>query len=156
HERTKDLIYHFHQIEILHIARSENEKANVLAKVAASLTLPDERDIKITIGERNLITPGLERPKPGSLSPSSSRGHQYILAATDYFSKWTEAIPLKGVGSKDVVNFIRVHLIYRYGVHSKISLDNAIYFKNQHTMKLVEKFGFKHSFSSSYNPSSNG
>ena len=26
----------------------------------------------------------------GPLKPASSRGHMFILAATDYFSKWTE------------------------------------------------------------------
>ncbi|KAL8128463.1 hypothetical protein V2J09_017618 [Rumex salicifolius] len=52
-----------HQIEIVHISRSENDKANALAKLVASLTLPDERDIQITIGERHLLTPALERPK---------------------------------------------------------------------------------------------
>ena len=38
--------------------------------------------------------------------PNSSRGHLYILAATDYFSKWAEAIPLKEVKKENVVNFI--------------------------------------------------
>ncbi|XP_075633632.1 uncharacterized protein LOC142606117 [Castanea sativa] len=32
--------------------------------------------------------------------PESSSGHLYILAATDYFSKWTEAVPLKEVKKK--------------------------------------------------------
>ncbi|XP_071909806.1 uncharacterized protein [Coffea arabica] len=48
--------------------------------------------------------------------PKSSGQHLYILAATDYFSKWAEAIPLKQVRKEDVVNFIRVNIIYRYGV----------------------------------------
>ena len=30
----------------------------------------------------------------GPINPPSSQGRQYILAATDYFSKWTEAIIL--------------------------------------------------------------
>ena len=35
--------------------RSENDKAYALTKLAASLTLPDEREIQITIGERHLL-----------------------------------------------------------------------------------------------------
>ncbi|TYK23213.1 uncharacterized protein E5676_scaffold142G002450 [Cucumis melo var. makuwa] len=31
----------------------------------------------------------------GLITPKSSVGHSYILAATDYFSKWAEAIPLR-------------------------------------------------------------
>ena len=44
--------------------------------------------------------------------PKSSGGHLYILAATDYFSKWAEAVPLREVKKETVVNFIRTHLIY--------------------------------------------
>ena len=41
--------------------RSENDKADALAKLAASLTLPDEREIQITIGERHLLALALDR-----------------------------------------------------------------------------------------------
>jgi len=43
----------------------------------------------------------------GPISPHSSRGHQFILAITDYFSKWAEAIPLKEVKTFDVIKFIK-------------------------------------------------
>ncbi|XP_021822181.1 uncharacterized protein LOC110763657 [Prunus avium] len=90
------------------------------------------------------------------IKPKSSRQHQYILAATDYFSKWAEAIPLKEVRADNVTNFIRNHIIYRYGVPSKIIYDNALYFKCKSMTKLCEKYKFQHSSSASYNPSSNG
>uniref|UniRef100_A0A2N9HH26 Uncharacterized protein n=1 Tax=Fagus sylvatica TaxID=28930 RepID=A0A2N9HH26_FAGSY len=57
--------------------------------------------------------------------PKSSAGHLYILAATDYFSKWAEVISLKEVKKENVVNFIRTHLIYRYGVPRYIMTDNV-------------------------------
>ena len=41
--------------------RSENDKADALAKLAASLILPDEREIQITIGERHLLASVLDR-----------------------------------------------------------------------------------------------
>ena len=41
--------------------RSENDKADALAKLAASLTLPDEREIETTIGERHLLASALDR-----------------------------------------------------------------------------------------------
>ncbi|KAL0290126.1 UNVERIFIED_CONTAM: hypothetical protein Scaly_2682400 [Sesamum calycinum] len=44
----------------------------------------------------------------------SSGGHLYILAATNYFSKWAEAVPLKEVKKENVADFIRTHIIYRY------------------------------------------
>jgi hypothetical protein len=32
----------------------------------------------------------------GPINPKSSKGHMYILTATDYFTKWPEAVALKG------------------------------------------------------------
>jgi len=51
----------FLQIEVNHAPRSENNKANALAKLAASLTLPDEREIQITVGKRHLLASALDR-----------------------------------------------------------------------------------------------
>jgi hypothetical protein len=52
----------------------------------------------------------------GQIYPSSSKGHKFILAATDYFTKWVEAIPLKMATSKDVLAFIKEHIVYRFGI----------------------------------------
>jgi len=61
HQRTKNLIAQFLKIEVNHVPRSENDKADALAKLAASLTLPDEREIQITAGKRHLLTSALDR-----------------------------------------------------------------------------------------------
>ena len=47
----------------------------------------------------------------GPISLSSIKGHQFILAITDYFSKWVEAIPLIEVKTSNVVNFIK-HILF--------------------------------------------
>ncbi|GAA0147889.1 hypothetical protein LIER_36603 [Lithospermum erythrorhizon] len=49
--------------------------------------------------------------------PKNSDGHIYILAATYYFSKWAEAVPLKKGTQEEVAKFIRVNLIYRHGAN---------------------------------------
>ena len=36
----------------------------------------------------------------GPITPKSSTRHAYILAATNYFCKWVEVMPLKGVKKK--------------------------------------------------------
>ena len=33
----------------------------------------------------------------GQINPRSSKGHRFVLVATDYFTKWTEAVPLKNM-----------------------------------------------------------
>ncbi|KAM1866571.1 hypothetical protein ACFX13_009408 [Malus domestica] len=53
---------------------------------------------------------GLDVVEP--IMPKSSAGKAYILAATDYFSKWAEAIPLKEVKKETVVRFIKEYIIH--------------------------------------------
>ena len=42
----------------------------------------------------------------GLIDPPSSGGHHFILAATDYFSKCMEAVPLREVKSDNVIKFL--------------------------------------------------
>jgi hypothetical protein len=39
------------------------------------------------------------------IRPRSSKGHQLILVATDYFTKWTEAVPLRNMTHREVISF---------------------------------------------------
>ena len=59
----------------------------------------------------------------GQIFPPSSKGHKFILVATDYFTKWVEAIPLKTVTSKNMINFVREHIVYRFGIPQTITTD---------------------------------
>ncbi|CAK9133727.1 unnamed protein product, partial [Ilex paraguariensis] len=40
---------------------SENDKADALVNLAVSLTLPEQRDIQVTVGEHHLLPPVLDR-----------------------------------------------------------------------------------------------
>ncbi len=48
----------------------------------------------------------------GMINPPLSKRHKFILVATDYFTKWVEAIPLKKVDSWDAIQFVQEHIIY--------------------------------------------
>jgi len=50
----------FLQTKVNHVPRSENDKANTLAKLATSLTLPDEKEIQIKIKECHLLASALD------------------------------------------------------------------------------------------------
>jgi len=61
----------------------------------------------------------------GPIAPPTFRGHCFILAIMDYFSKWAEAILLKEVKTPNVVNFIKHHMLYLFGVPRQIIHDNG-------------------------------
>jgi hypothetical protein len=92
----------------------------------------------------------------GKISPPSSKGHQYILAITDYFTKWVEAIPRKTVTSKDVINFIKEHVIYRFGIPQTITTDGESVFISKEFKKFAANVGIKLIKSSPYYAQANG
>jgi len=62
--------------------------------------------------------------------------------ATDNFTKWVEAIPLKIASSANVIEFIREHIIYRFGVPQSTTTDQGKMF----TSKEFEDFATRTSF----------
>jgi hypothetical protein len=42
----------------------------------------------------------------GEIHPGSSKGHRFILVAIDYFTKWTEAVPLRNMTHREVISFV--------------------------------------------------
>src|SRR4051812_25667918 len=61
----------------------------------------------------------------GPISPPSAREHRFILAVTDYFSKRAEVISLKEVKASKVIQFVKHHVIYCFGVSRRIVYDNG-------------------------------
>jgi hypothetical protein len=52
----------------------------------------------------------------GQIHPPSSKGHRFVLVAIDYFTKWTETVPLKNMTHKEVIEFITEHIIHRFDI----------------------------------------
>jgi hypothetical protein len=48
----------------------------------------------------------------GEIHPKSSKGHQFILGSTDYFTKWTEVVLLRTMTHREVISFVQKHIIY--------------------------------------------
>ncbi|GLT87287.1 hypothetical protein SLE2022_053770 [Rubroshorea leprosula] len=59
-------------------------------------------------------------------------GYIWILVATEYFTKWVEAVPLRKALGPTVSNFIKEHIIYHFGIPYKIVSDDGTLFINQH------------------------
>ncbi|CAN6555683.1 unnamed protein product [Malus baccata var. baccata] len=48
----------------------------------------------------------------GQIYPASSKGHTFIIVATDYFTKWVEASAVKSITSAVVKNFIENKILH--------------------------------------------
>ena len=83
----------------------------------------------------------------GKISPNSSSGHEYILVAIDYFTKWVEATSYAGLTAARVAKFIRSHIIYRYGVPHELISDRGAHFRGEMDT-LVQEYGIQHHRSS--------
>ena len=57
--------------------------------------------------------------------PQAPSQKVFMLAMTDYFSKWIEAEAFRQVKSKEVISFIKRNILYKFGVSSEIVYDNA-------------------------------
>jgi len=64
----------------------------------------------------------------GHIYPPSSKGHKFILVATDYFNKLVEAIPLTKVTSVNMIDFVKEHIVYRLGIPQTITTDQGTMF----------------------------
>jgi hypothetical protein len=61
----------------------------------------------------------------GEIHPSSSKGHQFVLVAIDYFTKWTEVVALKNMTHREVSEFITEHIIHRFGIPQTLTTDQV-------------------------------
>uniref|UniRef100_A0A2N9IES3 Uncharacterized protein n=1 Tax=Fagus sylvatica TaxID=28930 RepID=A0A2N9IES3_FAGSY len=72
------------------------------------------------------------------------------------FTKWVEAIPLRKATGAAVANFIREHIITRFGIPYKLITDNGTPFINKDVREMLEHYRVKHRRSTPYYPQGNG
>ncbi|XP_059066337.1 uncharacterized protein LOC131857656 [Cryptomeria japonica] len=92
----------------------------------------------------------------GEISDKSSGGHKWILVATDYLTKWVEAVPTKQATSKVVIKFLMDNIISRFGVPTKIITDNGMCFRSEEFNEFCKEYGIQISHLSPYHPQGNG
>ena len=92
----------------------------------------------------------------GQIFLSSSKGHKFILVATDYFTKWVEAIPLKTVTSKNMIDFVMEHIVYHFGIPQTITTNQGTMFTSEEFRDFAASMGIKLLNSSTYYAQANG
>jgi hypothetical protein len=92
----------------------------------------------------------------GEIHPHSSAQHKWILNATDYFTKWVEAIPTQNATDSVVINFLEENILSRFGCPRKIVMDNAQAFKSMAMVSFCQKYNIVLGHSIAYYPQGNG
>ena len=85
-----------------------------------------------------------------------SNGHQYILVAVDYVSKWVEAVALPTNDAKVVMKFVKKNIFNRFGTPKAIISDGGSHFCNKVFANLLSNYGVHHKVATPYHPQMSG
>ena len=88
----------------------------------------------------------------GEIHPPSSAQHKWILIATNYFTKWIEAIPSRQSTDIVIITFLETNILSRFGCPTKLITDNAIAFKSKRMIDLCNKYHITLGHSTTYYP----
>jgi len=87
----------------------------------------------------------------GPLTVTES-GKRYIVTATDYLTKWTEARAVEQADAGTIGKFIFEEIIYHHGCPKKLITDQGTEFLNQLVAALTKEFGIKQVITTAYHP----
>ncbi|RVW56729.1 hypothetical protein CK203_095704 [Vitis vinifera] len=87
----------------------------------------------------------------GKISPKSSSGHEFILVAIHYFTKWVEAASYVILTSSKVIS----HIICCYGVPHELISYRGVHFRAD-VDTLLQRYSIQHHRSSTYRSQTNG
>ena len=90
------------------------------------------------------------------VSVISAKGYRYILVVCDYFTKYTEAYPLKDKTARSVADALMDIWLPRYGFPLFLHSDQGKEFDNAMIHKLSELLGTVKTQTTPYHPRSNG
>jgi hypothetical protein len=86
----------------------------------------------------------------GEIHPASSKGHRFVLVATNYFTKWTETLPLKNMTHKKVINFVLEHIVHRFGIPQTLTTNQGALFMSHQFKDFAKSLKIKLMNSSPY------
>jgi len=61
----------------------------------------------------------------GPVIPKASNGHEYVLVAIDYFTKWVETASYESIAQAVVARFLKHNIICYYGVLRELITENG-------------------------------
>jgi ribonuclease HI len=88
---------------------------------------------------------GLDLVRP---LPRATRNRQWLIVATDYFTKWVKAEPLACITDSESRKFIWKNIITRFDIPRCLISDNGTQFDSGPFKKYCSEFGIRNHFSS--------
>jgi hypothetical protein len=92
----------------------------------------------------------------GPINSPSSVGHIFILTATDYFTKWTEDVPLRHAHDEHAISFLESNIFSIFIIPLEIITDNDPTFIFAKLTHFLAQLGVKNFTSYAYYPQGNG
>ncbi|XP_043725840.1 uncharacterized protein LOC122672428 [Telopea speciosissima] len=92
----------------------------------------------------------------GKITLPAMQGHCFIIVAIDYFTKWVEAVPMKGVSQAEVIKFLKSHIIHRFGLPETVTCDNESVFIGDEVVAFTTELGITFTHSTPYYAQGNG
>ena len=123
------------------------QKFNVDRRKAPGLLHP----IETPSGPFQLV--GIDYSGPYPITPDENK---YILALSDYFTKWVIAIPLPNQTAQTTAKALYENLICIHGVPERILSDRGTHFCNELIEAFTKLLGCHHIKSTAYHPQTNG
>eukprot|EP00253_Pinus_taeda_P032783 PITA_32783 len=90
------------------------------------------------------------------INPHSSGQLRWILVATDYFTKWIEAVPTRNADHNVAMKVLIENIFTIFGCPHKLVTDNAAAFRAKELVEMCDSMGIKLVHSTSYYPQGNG
>ena len=75
--------------------------------------------------------------------PRAPRNKKFLLAATDYFTKWLEIESLDQIKEMDVIRFIGINVFSKFGIFRAFMSDNGTQFVGKTVKDLLEQLKIK-------------
>ena len=92
----------------------------------------------------------------GEIHPPYSSQHRWILTATDYFTKWIEAIPCRQANDSVIIKLIDTNILSRFACPTKIITDNAAAFGSKKMVEFCHIYHITLGNYTAYYPQGNG
>jgi transposase InsO family protein len=85
----------------------------------------------------------------------SSKGHRYLLAFIDNFTKYIELIPMRDATTKNVRDAFQKYVLFRWGTPKFVHMDNGAQYRSALFTDICKEFDIKMSYTPVYHPQAN-